>query len=126
MDRKLERFEGRGHGVRRRDVLLSTIGLLVPRGAVSESGASTRAKPRIGFVAAVVKLEELTSKSRRAPVAHVLERTLRERGWDDGKNMEIVWRSAEGKIDRINLRAVEAIGLTIPPGVLLQADRVIR
>jgi len=71
-----------------------------------------------------------------SPALDALEpfrRGLRELGYVEGRDLKIEWRFANGneQLDQlavelvINRRAANALGLTIPPSLLLRADRVI-
>jgi putative ABC transport system substrate-binding protein len=50
---------------------------------------------RIGVVDNTIPLANLSGPSPRDPNARALVQQLRELGWVDGKNIEILWRSAE-------------------------------
>src|SRR6266542_3580292 len=94
--------------------------------------------PRIGYLTA-------NFPSAQAARNEAFRQGLRELGYIEGKNIVIEWRPAEGKFDRlpalaaelpveqptkfefvINLKAAKQIGLTIPPNVLVRADKVIK
>jgi putative ABC transport system substrate-binding protein len=60
--------------------------------------------PRVGIVANTVPLAEWSGK----PIADgtpngglAIREGLEQRGWVDGKNVQILWRSAEGRFDRL-------------------------
>ncbi len=56
---------------------------------------------RVGYLANSIPLADL-EKGASSPFPSVADfvEGLRKRGWHDGKNIHIVWRSAEGKLDR--------------------------
>lgn len=56
--------------------------------------------PRIGVLANTVPTEELVSGTSTHPAIVGLLGGLRERGWIPGRNVEMVWRSAEGHYER--------------------------
>jgi putative ABC transport system substrate-binding protein len=50
---------------------------------------------------------------KREPFSRVFLEGLREFGYIDGKNMQIEYRSAEGKLDRLSSLAAELVGLKV-------------
>jgi putative ABC transport system substrate-binding protein len=62
--------------------------------------------PRIGFLIA-------SSRSVNAARYEMFGQGLRELGYEEGKNIEIEWRSAEGKLDRLAALAAELIHLKV-------------
>jgi putative ABC transport system substrate-binding protein len=97
--------------------------------------------PRIGFLIA----ETLSENSPQASRVEALRAGLRDRGYVEGKNIAIEFRSAEGNYDRlpglaaelarlkvdvpelvINMKTTKALGVKIPESILLRADKVIK
>jgi putative tryptophan/tyrosine transport system substrate-binding protein len=62
--------------------------------------------PRIGFLSA-------TSLSTISARIEALRQGLRELGYDEGENIVIDWRSAEGKLDRVPALAAEVVRLKV-------------
>lgn len=56
--------------------------------------------PRVGVLANIVPTRDLVAGTSTHPATVGLLDGLRERGWVPGKNVEIVWRSAEGDYAR--------------------------
>lgn len=56
--------------------------------------------PRVGVMANTVPLKDLVAGTSTHPAIVALLEGLRERGWIPGKNIEIVWRSAESDYSR--------------------------
>lgn len=75
----------------------SLAALLLARGA---HGRDAR-RPRIGFVANTIPVSDLVARTSTHPAPRIVEGGLRERGWVDGHNLDIIWRSAEGRYDRL-------------------------
>jgi len=50
---------------------------------------------------------------KREPFTRVFSEGLREFGYMDGQNMQIEYRSAEGKLDRLPMLAAELVGLKV-------------
>ena len=84
-----------------------------------------------------------SSSKWHAPQHKILRQSLQELGYTEGKNLLIEYRYAENKFKRvpdlaaellrlkvdvlvINLKTAKQLGLTIPPGILLQATKVIK
>lgn len=80
--------------------------------------------PQIGFLANTPPLADLVNRTRTQPAAKLFEEGLRERGWEDGKNVRIVWKSAEGSLQRLPALAQELVDARVDvivafgPGVL--------
>src|SRR5688572_10449770 len=64
-------------------------------------GQTAQKLPRVGILANSIPLVELTSGTTTHPAITSLVGGLRERGWVDGKNVQLVWRSAEGDLSRL-------------------------
>ena len=118
--------------------------------SVPADAQQTKKVPRIGYVS------NSGDANNPGPRVEAFRQGLRDFGYIEGKNILVEFRSAEGKLDRIpgfvaelvqrnvdvliatnlpairaakeaiNLKAAKQIGLTIPPNVLVRADRVIR
>lgn len=71
------------------------IGSLVGVPGLVGAQPDTRVR-RVGFVGNSIPAADLVRRSSPHPAPRLLEEGLRERGWVDGKNLELVWRSAEG------------------------------
>lgn len=56
--------------------------------------------PRIGVLANTIPTTELVAGTTTHPAVLTLLEGLRERGWVPGRNVEMVWRSAEGDYKR--------------------------
>jgi len=57
---------------------------------------------RIGVVFGRIPVGDLTGTSPVFPGARVLRQSLKDLGWIDGKNLEILWRSTEGDLERMS------------------------
>lgn len=79
--------------------------LLIPVATVLAAPAQQTVRPfRIAIVANTVPLLEWSAPttSEETPHAgHAIREGLQKLGWVDGKNIEILWRSAEGRLDRL-------------------------
>ena len=65
--------------------------------------------PKIGFLANTPPLSDLVNRTGSQPAAKLFEEGLRERGWEDGRNVRIVWKSAEGSTQRLPALAQELV-----------------
>jgi len=73
-------------------------------GSIAFGASEPRGVPRIALVANTVPLEEWRSSKMPDGSPHVgeaIREGLRERGWVDGKNIRILHRSAEGRVERL-------------------------
>src|SRR5687768_17693341 len=55
--------------------------------------------PRVAVTFARIPMADLQGPTPRFPGAQVLLQSLSELGWKPGKDVEIVWRSAEGNLE---------------------------
>ena len=84
---------------------------------------------RIGFLANTVPMTDLVGRVPSHPGAIAVEDGLRKLGWIDGKNIEIVWKSAEGKLERLPDLAEELVRIPVDvivafgPGVAAAAQK---
>lgn len=56
---------------------------------------------RIGFVANTIPVGDLERRASAHPAPRLLEDGLRERGWQEGRNIQFLWRSAESRYERL-------------------------
>jgi putative ABC transport system substrate-binding protein len=73
--------------------------------------------PRIGLLSNSIPLRDLLDRVPSHPGPGLIEEGLRERGWVDGRNITLVWRSAEGSFDRLPALAAELVAL--PSDIIL-------
>jgi putative tryptophan/tyrosine transport system substrate-binding protein len=97
--------------MRRRDfiMLLGTAGLAWPLAARAQQAAR---RPLIVYLAGVSSVSMLRSTTRRGFL-----NGLRDYGLVDGQNLDIAYRFADGKFDRLPALAEEAVGLK--PNIIL-------
>jgi ABC-type uncharacterized transport system substrate-binding protein len=108
--------------------------MLIP---LSVWGQATKS-PRLGVV-------WIASKAEVVGLRDALLAGLRDVGYEEGRNIVIDERSADGKVDRlpalltellrsnadvkleliVNLKTAKALGVTLPQSLLLRADRII-
>lgn len=81
--------------------------------ALPTSGKASAKVFRIGLLANTIPLSELTGKASSNPLPRRLEDGLRKRGWIDGRNVRLIWRSAEGDLSRLPLLARELVALEV-------------
>lgn len=55
---------------------------------------------RIGFVANTIPNADLIAHRNSHPAPRIIEEGLRDLGWVDGKNVQLLWKSAEGRPER--------------------------
>ena len=68
---------------------------------------------RVGYLGHTSLLSELENTTSRNPLATAFVDALRARGWYEGKNVQFVWRSAEGKFDRLSGLAQELVSESV-------------
>lgn len=90
--------------MRRREFILLT-------GSAALCSFSARAQ-QAGKVARIGYLG-VTSASDRPPLLDMFRQGLRERGWNEGQNIVIDYRFAEGRLDRLPDLAAELVGLKV-------------
>ena len=99
----------------RREALLGLLGLLFVPAALAQAG---RRVPCIGFISNVMPLEDLRAGGHPNYMqGRVFVNGLRRLGWNDGENVRIEWRSAEGDFSRFP--AIVRDLLQIPVDVLV-------
>ena len=64
---------------------------------------------RVGLLANTIPMAELTSGVTSNPAPPAIREGLRELGWTEGKNIELVWRTAEGDLARLPALAEELV-----------------
>ncbi len=101
--------------MRRRELVLLLAGAMTAARAVR---AQQKAMPVIGYLVP-------GSPGPNAPFVAAFREGLGETGYVEGKNLAIEYRRAEGHYDRLPALAAKALGLTVPPILLAQADEVI-
>ncbi|MBC8023251.1 MAG: ABC transporter substrate-binding protein [Burkholderiales bacterium] len=91
-----------------------TIAALIA-GALSLAARSTRAQPaqvrRVALIANTIPLRDLQEKIPSHPGPKIIEDGLRSLGWIEGKNLEIIWRSAESDYSKLPAIAREVVAL---------------
>ena len=88
---------------RRRAVPLSGLVFLIAIVAalLTAEAQQTGKAPRVALVANTSPVENLRDPERRGPVLRAFVQRLRELGRVDGQNIAFVWRSAEGRPERL-------------------------
>lgn len=82
-----------------RPLALAAIGLLLACALDARSQPAARLH-RICLIANAVPLSELLDRANPNPAAAAIAEGLRERGWEEGRNILLVWKSAEGDYSR--------------------------
>ena len=84
---------------------------------------------RIGFLANTPSAADLERRTSSSPAPKLFEDGLRDLGWVDGRNIQIVWRSAEGRYERLGALVDEMVRMPVDvivafgPGVKEAASR---
>lgn len=91
---------------------------IAPIAAILAAPGRVRARPagrlpRIGFLANTVPLADLEKGTSSHPAAVEFLAGLRKLGWEDGRNVRIVWKSAEGRYDRLPQLAEELVRIPV-------------
>ena len=94
----------------RRDVLATL--LAAPLLTVANSAAYSRRK-RIGFVAGTTPQKALAANPLAFNGSRTLVEVLEQRGWRVGTDVEILWRSAEGRLETLGPIYDELIALPV-------------
>src|SRR5438552_17694283 len=68
---------------------------------------------RIGFLANTPSVSDLVHRRSSNPAPRLFEDGLRDLGWIDGRNIQIVWRSAEGRYERLGSLVDEMIHIRV-------------
>jgi ABC-type uncharacterized transport system substrate-binding protein len=87
-------------------MLLMALGLI----AFAQPGATPRV---VGVVFYNVPMRELGASAPESPFARALLEGLRERGWTQGRNLRVEWRSAEGRYEQIPSLVEELVRLRV-------------
>ena len=64
---------------------------------------------RVGLLVNTIPMKELVSGATEHPSLRAIREGLRALGWVEGKNLELVWRSAEGDLKRLPALADELV-----------------
>jgi putative ABC transport system substrate-binding protein len=101
------------HHVTRRQ-LITLLGGAAVAWPVVARGQTARKPPLVGWLGGSSQHEQVAMRNRDAFV-----QGLREHGYEDGKNVDIVYRWADGDISRLQSLATELVALD--PAVILSA-----
>jgi putative ABC transport system substrate-binding protein len=83
----------------------------------------------VGYLANTVPVKDLIERIPSHPAAKLFEDGMRGLGWVDGRNVEIVWRSAEGQYERHAALVDELLAMNVDvivafgPGVVAAARK---
>jgi putative tryptophan/tyrosine transport system substrate-binding protein len=91
--------------MRRRDFITFLVGGVAAGAFAARAQQPTTPMRRVGMLMA------LLNDSEREIRVQTFQRALRERGWVEGKNLQIDYRSAVGDPERIKTYAAELVGL---------------
>ena len=80
---------------------MALLALALPAASLAADAPTAGKVARIGVIFSSAALVHITGPSPASLNARALGDALRERGLIDGRNIEILWRSAEGHFDRI-------------------------
>ena len=73
--------------------------LILALGEATGSAAQAPPPRRVGYLVNAIPAADL-SGPKAHPLSAAFAAGLREAGWEEGRNLEILWRSAEGKAER--------------------------
>ena len=92
--------------------------------------ADPAAPKRIGVIFGRIPARDLVGPTPAFPGAQVLREGLVSRGWVDGRNVEILWRSTEGDlprmgaiVDELASKAVDVLAISGNPQIAAALDR---
>jgi putative ABC transport system substrate-binding protein len=68
---------------------------------------------RVGVIFGRIPVRDLAGPSPAFPGAQMLREGLRSRGWVEGRNVEIFWRSTEGELQRAGAIADELVHMPV-------------
>jgi putative ABC transport system substrate-binding protein len=94
----------KSRALRHAAIFMLLLAIPVPAGA-----QSTEKVFRLGYLGHTSPLRELDNVASRNPGAAALVDALRALGWSEGKNIQFVWRSAEGRFGRLPSLAEELV-----------------
>lgn len=64
---------------------------------------------RIGYLGHTSPMRELDNAASRSPAVSAFVEALAARGWSEGRNIQFVWKSAEGRFERLSDLAEELV-----------------
>ena len=89
------------------------IALLLLATATSARPQSPQKVFRVGYLANTPPVAELEAGTSSHPGVVLFLEGMRDLGWHDGKNMHVVWKSAEGQYDRLPRLADELVRMPV-------------
>lgn len=104
----------------RRRVLVIAGGILV---ASAIGARAAERQYRIVFISNALPVQDMVARRSTDPAPKIIESGLRDLGWIDGKNLRLVFKSANGDLSRLTAVAREAVAekpdmiLAFGPGV---------
>ena len=63
-------------------------------------GRAAERIPRVGLMLNTIAVADLGNPDKAGPAPRIIEEGLRARGWTPGRNIELAWKSVEGRFER--------------------------